>query len=104
MQGIFQARRLEWVAIPFSRKSSQPRAPVLAGRFFTTESPGKPLISPFVVEWLSHVQLFATPWIEGSANKGWSYETFRNLEYLIYTININSHSSFILKYLRHFYL
>ena len=99
VRGIFQARILEWVTIPFSRKSSQPRAPALAGRLFTNESPGKPLILPFVVEWLSHVQLFATPWIEASANKGWSYETFRNLEYLICTISINSHSSFTLKYL-----
>ena len=36
--GILQARILEWVAIPFSRKSSQPRdqiwMPCIAGRFF----------------------------------------------------------------------
>jgi len=36
---IFQARILEWVAIPFSRGSSQPRdqtqAFCFAGRFFT---------------------------------------------------------------------
>ena len=35
---ISQARILEWVAIFFSRRSS-----ALAGRFFTTEPPGKPL-------------------------------------------------------------
>ena len=40
----------EWVAIPFSRGSSQPRdrtqlscAPALAGRSCTTVPPGKPL-------------------------------------------------------------
>ena len=37
--GIFQARILEWVAISFSRGSSQPRDPTqvscTAGRFFT---------------------------------------------------------------------
>ena len=37
--GILQARILEWVAIPFSRGSSQPRDPTqvshIAGRFFT---------------------------------------------------------------------
>ena len=37
--GILQARILEWVAIPFSRGSSQPRdqtqATYIAGRFFT---------------------------------------------------------------------
>ena len=43
-------RILEWVTISFSRGSSQRRdrtpvsrkSPALAGRFFTTESPGKP--------------------------------------------------------------
>ena len=51
---ISQARILEWVAISSCRGSSQPRhqncvscitspsSPVLAGRFFTTEPPGKP--------------------------------------------------------------
>ena len=46
VHGIFQARILEWVAIPFSRESSQPRDQTLVscitGRFFTTEPPGKP--------------------------------------------------------------
>ena len=44
---ILQARILEWVAIPFSRGSSQPRdwtqVSHIAGRFFTYEPPGKPL-------------------------------------------------------------
>ena len=48
VHGISQARILEWVAISFSRASSWPRdqtqgIPSLAGSFFTTESPGKPL-------------------------------------------------------------
>ena len=38
-QGILQARTLEWVTIPFSRGSSQPRDQTqiscIAGRFFT---------------------------------------------------------------------
>ena len=42
VHGILQARRLEWVAISFSRKSSQPRdetqVSCIAGRFFTTEA------------------------------------------------------------------
>ena len=46
IHGIFQAKILEWVAISFSRGSSQPRnrthVSCLAGRFFTTEPPGKP--------------------------------------------------------------
>ena len=39
VHGILQARILEWVSIPFSRRSSQPRdwirVSYLAGRFFT---------------------------------------------------------------------
>ena len=46
VHGIFQAIILEWVTIPFSRGSSQPRdrtqVSCIAGRFFTTEFPGKP--------------------------------------------------------------
>ena len=45
--GISQARILEWVAILFSRGFFWPRdqiqASCLAGRFFTTASPGKSL-------------------------------------------------------------
>ena len=43
---ILQARTLQWVAIPFSRGSSQLRdwtqVSCTAGRFFTTEPQGKP--------------------------------------------------------------
>ena len=46
IHGIFQARLLKWVAISFSRASSQPRdrthVSCVAGGFFTTESLGKP--------------------------------------------------------------
>ena len=42
VHGILQARILEWIAIPFSRGSSQPRDGTqvswLAGEFFTTEA------------------------------------------------------------------
>ena len=45
VHGIFQARILEWVAIPFSRGLLNPGikagSPALAGRFFTTELPRK---------------------------------------------------------------
>ena len=38
--GILQGRKLEWVAFPFSRGSSQPRDRIqvshIAGRFFTS--------------------------------------------------------------------
>ena len=40
VHGILQARILEWVAVPFSRESSQPsdqtQVSRIAGRFFTS--------------------------------------------------------------------
>ena len=46
VHGIFQARILEWVGMPFSRGSFWPRdwtpVPCIAGRFFTAEPSGKP--------------------------------------------------------------
>ena len=46
VHGIFQARVLEWIAIPFSRVSSWPRDRIqvshIAGRFFTVWPPKKP--------------------------------------------------------------
>ena len=48
VHGILQARILEWVAIPFSRESSQPRyrtwVSCIVGRFFTVWATGKSLI------------------------------------------------------------
>ena len=46
VHGILQARILEWVAIPFSRVSSQPRieprTPALQADSLSSEPPGKP--------------------------------------------------------------
>ena len=49
VHGVFQARILEWVATSYFRGTSQPRdrtpgfsVSCTAGRFFTTEPPGKP--------------------------------------------------------------
>ena len=39
---ILQARILEWVAVPFSRGSSQPRSPELQVDSLLSEPPGKP--------------------------------------------------------------
>ena len=48
VHGILQARIQEWVVISFPRGSSRPRDQTwisnIAGRFFTTEPPGKPYI------------------------------------------------------------
>ena len=52
VHGILQARILEWVAMPFSRGSFQPRDQTqvscvfcITGRFFTTEPLGKPQLN-----------------------------------------------------------
>ena len=46
VHGILQARMLEWVAIPFSRGSSQPKDRTqishIGGKFSTSEPPGEP--------------------------------------------------------------
>ena len=50
VHGIFQARTLEWVAIPtpgdLPEPGIEPTSPTLAGRFFTIAPPGKPRSSP----------------------------------------------------------
>ena len=53
VQGVFQARILEWIAMPFSRvfffpdtgiEAASLISPELTCRFFTTSAPGKPII------------------------------------------------------------
>ena len=76
IDGILQARILEWVAIFFSGGLPDPGIkPVslktpnyFASGFFTTEPPGKPHLCLSLVQFssfqlLSGVRLFATPWI-----------------------------------------
>jgi len=53
VHGIFQAIVLEWIAISFSRGSSQPRDRTRVSRIVQFSS----------VQSLSHVWFFATPWI-----------------------------------------
>ena len=70
VHGILQVRMLEWVAISFSRDLPQPGIePVssvplaLAGRFFTTELPGKPatVLLLLLLSRFSCVRLCVTP-------------------------------------------
>ena len=53
VHGFLQARILEWVAMPFSRGSSQPRdwttSPALAGGFFITSTTREAHSPPFVM-------------------------------------------------------
>ena len=67
VHGILQARILEWVAIPFSKRSFQPRvwtwSPTLQADSLLSEPLGKPeIILCVCAKSLSHVQLFATLW------------------------------------------
>ena len=68
VHGILQARILEWVAIPFSRGSSQARdqtqVSCIASRFFTIWATREASMIPYASE-LSHsswVRPLATPW------------------------------------------
>ena len=60
VNGILQARTLEWVAIPFSRGSSQPRigprSPALQADSLLSDPPGKPfdIEKPFFFFILRH--------------------------------------------------
>ena len=60
VHGIFQARILEWVAVPFSKGSSQPRdqsqVSHIAGGFFTSWATGEALLG------LSS-RIFSSDWI-----------------------------------------
>ena len=60
VHGTVQAGILQWVGIPFSRGFSQPRdwtwVSCIAGGFFTTEPPGKPILrySGLIKLWLGY--------------------------------------------------
>ena len=71
VHGISKERILEWVAISFFRGLSWPRDQIhiscVAGGFYTTETPGKPMCVCVIIQFssvqlLSRVRLFVTPW------------------------------------------
>ena len=72
VHGIFQAGILEWVAIPFSRGSSQPRDRIwvvfIVGRFFTVWATGKILGQSVVInaKMLGHPQWIDAPKLQRS--------------------------------------
>ena len=49
-QGNSLARILEWIAFPFSRRSSQPRSPTFQADSLPAETQGKPLASEYTVK------------------------------------------------------
>ena len=63
VHGILQARILEWVAVPFSRGSSQPRDRTqvfhITGRFFTSWAIKG---SPRILEWVAYAFSSGSSW------------------------------------------
>ena len=93
IHGIFQARVLEWVAISFSRGSSQPRDQTqvshIVGRHFTVWATREALITYLAFQGMhvcllhhfSHVQLFATLWTlahQAALSMGYSRQEYWN--------------------------
>ena len=92
VHGISQARILEWVAIPFSRGSSQPRdwtqVSCIASRFFTLwatrEAPFKPLYKSYITGYkflfryviCKYFLLFCDPWFHFLNGVFWSMKVF----------------------------
>ena len=76
VHGIFQARVVEWVAISFSRGSSQPRdwtqVSSIVGRCFTLWTTREVLKKISKRKSLSCVSLFVTPWTSPGQNTGMS--------------------------------
>ena len=74
--GISQARILEWVAISFFRGSSWPRNQTcvswIAGGFFTTEPPGKPLIYIFMSHSSVQSVQFSHSFVSDSLQPQWT--------------------------------
>ena len=67
VHGIYQARILEWIDIPFSRASSPTRDQIwvshITGIWATREVFPLSSVQLSSVQWLSRVRLFSTPWI-----------------------------------------
>ena len=76
VHGILQARILEWVALPSSRGSSQPRdqkprSPALWGDSFPSEPPEKP-VEAYSITWGSAVTRFAEGSVPTSMRFSWA--------------------------------
>ena len=72
VHGISQARIVEWVASSFPRESSRPRdwtyVCCIAGGFFATKPPGKPLACGHAHFWASKIILIILTWKNYWAN------------------------------------
>ena len=115
VHGILQARILEWVAVYFSRGSSQPRdrthVSCTAGRYFTAEPPGKPLLTIMLKlksKLRSKVDLLEEGFIVNGNSENWycvwssvgSSFTFRNMTKPVTEPQFQTSIS-ALKYIKH---
>ena len=104
VHGVSQARTLEWVAISFSRESSQPRdwtfISCTAGGFFTIEQPEKPIVNNTAlyrlkiakrvdhkISQLTHIHIM---WSMGELTDliMSSFTTFMVYQVMLYTLNL----------------
>ena len=103
---FFQARILEWVAISFSRGSSQPRGwtrvSSIAGRCFTLYNVSY-THAVIVVQSLSHVQLFVPPWTSACQTLLLSTLSWNLLKFISIESVMLSFLTFILVVVQHFY-
>ena len=82
VHGILQSRIVEWVAVPVSRGSFEPRSPTLQEDASPAEPPGKPkyyIERKVKVKSLSRVRLFAIPWTvvyQASLSMGFSRQEY----------------------------
>ena len=88
VHGILQARILEWVAIPFSRGSSQARSPALQADSLLSEQAGKPLILK-----VEELICRGCQW-ESEAPPAWlAHSPFASVQYSTYALFLSSLSA-----------
>ena len=88
VHGILQARILEWVAISFSRGTSdpgiKPRSPALQQMLYQLSYAGKHTTHFIaVVQLLDHVPLFTTPWTREACQASLSFTIFQSFPRLM---------------------
>ena len=86
--GILQARRLGWVAIPFSRGSSWARdwtwVSCITCKFFTVWAQGKSIMN-FFLNWESSIEIYTLPSIKQVASGKLLYNTGSSARYSVMT-------------------
>ena len=95
--GILQARILEWVAVPFSRGSSQPRDQTqvshIAGGLFTSWATREMQFTPMFLLNVNHMQTLKKLWVKRDMIfQNWI--AFSNLNYKYSNANHNKYKGY----------